>query len=127
VTEHQRVARFVAALKAADVIQLGRLLAASHHSLSEDYDVSTPELDTLCDLLTTTPGIYGARLMGGGFGGAALALLSEQALAADLPDVLGTYTARTQLPTECLDAAAGDGARVFLPDEEPELVQHWLP
>jgi galactokinase len=127
ITEQQRVSRFVAALKAGDVIQLGRLLAASHHSLSEDYDVSTPELDMLCDLLTTTAGIYGARLMGGGFGGAVLALLSEQAVSEDLPDVLNTYTARTQLETECLEADAGDGARVFLPDQPPQLVRDWLP
>jgi len=126
-TEQQRVERFVAALKNQDVIQLGRLLAASHHSLSEDYDVSTPELDLLCDLLTATPGIYGARLMGGGFGGAVLALVSDQALNEDLPEVLGTYTGRTKLPTECLQAEAGDGARVFQPNEEPKLVRDWLP
>jgi len=127
ITEQQRVARFAAALKAGDVIQLGGLLAASHHSLSEDYDVSTPELDLLCDLLTATPGIYGARLMGGGFGGAALALLNEQALDKDLPEVLRTYTTRTHLPTECLLAEAGDGARVFKSGKVPELIRDWLP
>ena len=65
ITEHARVEQFVERLKQGDLIQLGRLLSASHHSLSDDYDVSTPELDTLCDLLTATPGIYGARLVGG--------------------------------------------------------------
>ena len=126
-TEHQRVERFVRQLKSGDAIQLGRLLSASHNSLSEDYDVSTPELDALCDTLTARPGIFGARLMGGGFGGSVLALANRHVLDGDLQSALASYTAETGLTTEWHAVSPGDGALVTHADGEIELVREWLP
>jgi galactokinase len=74
VTENQRVREFVAAMQASDVARCGALVDASHSSLREDFEVSTPELDVLADALRTQPGIHGARLVGAGFGGSVLAL-----------------------------------------------------
>ena len=53
------------------------ILNASHASLRDDFEVSTPGIDVLARDLQNTPGVYGARLMGGGFGGCLLVLHRE--------------------------------------------------
>ena len=82
VTENERVRAFVAALRALDLARCGALVDASHASLREDFDVSTPELDVLADALRSQRGVYGARLVGAGFGGSVLAL-ADAGTAAD--------------------------------------------
>ncbi|HYE57353.1 MAG TPA: galactokinase [Rhodothermales bacterium] len=74
ISENRRVLAAVTALETWDVHRLGALLDASHTSLRDDYEVSTPEVDRLVDLVRTVPGVYGARMTGGGFGGAVVAL-----------------------------------------------------
>lgn len=74
VTENERVARFAEALGTGDLVAAGELMAASHVSLRDDFEVSTPALDRLVAELDATPGIYGARLTGAGFGGCVVAL-----------------------------------------------------
>jgi len=74
VTENQRVLTFARALAHGDLAAAGRLMAASHASLRDDFEVSTPALDAVVGRLSSTPGVYGARLTGGGFGGCAVAL-----------------------------------------------------
>src|SRR6266550_1642216 len=74
VTENDRVRAFVAALRAGDLARCGALVDASHASLREDFEVSIPELDALADALRAQRGVYGARLVGAGFGGSVLAL-----------------------------------------------------
>jgi galactokinase len=73
VTENERVRTFAAALETGDLTAAGRLLSESHASLRDDYEVSTPELDQLVRAAEDA-GAYGARLVGGGFGGSVLAL-----------------------------------------------------
>jgi galactokinase len=58
--------------------KLGRLLNAAHASLRDLYEVSTPEVEQLREVLLADPQVYGARLMGGGFGGNVLALTSAE-------------------------------------------------
>ncbi len=55
-------------------------MAASHASLRDDYEVSTPTLDALVERLSATPGVHGARLTGAGFGGCVVALTEPGAL-----------------------------------------------
>ena len=74
VTENRRVLDFAAALEAGDLVAAGRLMAASHDSLATDFDVSTDALDALVAELAASPGVYGARLTGAGFGGCVVAL-----------------------------------------------------
>jgi galactokinase len=74
VTENERVRGFADALEAENLEAAGALLAASHASLRDDYEVSIAELDLLVELAEAA-GAYGARLLGGGFGGAILALV----------------------------------------------------
>ena len=82
VTENARVKEAVAALGARDDARLGDLLSASHRSLRDDYEVSTPELDRLVQLASAA-GSLGARMVGGGFGGSIIAL-AQRGAAKDL-------------------------------------------
>jgi galactokinase len=74
VTECDRVRWCAAALGSGDLVDAGRLMSASHASLSEDFDASTPTLDALVHHLQAIPGVYGARMTGAGFGGCAVVL-----------------------------------------------------
>src|SRR5579875_330262 len=73
VTENARVLAAAGALERHDFTEFGRLMSESHASLRDDYEVSTPELDTFVDL-AIRGGALGARLTGAGFGGCAIAL-----------------------------------------------------
>jgi galactokinase len=73
-TENRRVEALVAAFEAGDAPLAGELMVASHASLRDDLEVSTPELDDLVSHLQRRPGVHGARLTGGGFGGCVVAL-----------------------------------------------------
>ncbi len=80
VTECDRVRWFASALESGDLAEAGRLMTSSHHSLSRDFEVSTPELDALVDRLVSIPGVHGARLSGAGFGGCVVALADPGAI-----------------------------------------------
>jgi galactokinase len=87
-TENRRVLQ---AVDCTDPQAFGALMNASHASLRDDYEVSTPELDLLVDLLQREPGVYGARLTGAGFGGACVALCQRDAVAQVARTVLARY------------------------------------
>jgi galactokinase len=73
VTENARVATTVSALEAGDLAAVGPLLTASHASMRDDFEISTPALNLAVDAALDA-GALGARMTGGGFGGAAIAL-----------------------------------------------------
>ncbi len=81
ITENARVLAFAEAWQEGAMGTAGELMEASHASLRDDFEVSTPALDALVDLLRSTPGVLGARLTGAGFGGCAVALAEPGALA----------------------------------------------
>jgi galactokinase len=74
VLENERVHQAVAALDRDDPVALGRLLDASHASLRDDFEVSTVTIERLVAALRGRPGVHGARITGGGFGGAVVAV-----------------------------------------------------
>lgn len=74
VTENARVHATVAALRAGDLREAGRLFLASHASMRDDFEVSIRAIDALVESATRAPGVFGARLTGGGFGGSIVAL-----------------------------------------------------
>ena len=74
VSEMQRVLDCVEALSKSDFIKVGQLINQSHASLRDDYTVSCPELDTAVDA-SLAAGALGSRMVGGGFGGSAIALI----------------------------------------------------
>ena len=77
VTEIARVLAAVSALEARNFKELGELLTQSHQSLRDDYAVSCPELDLVVDT-ALSHGALGARMVGGGFGGSAIALIRDE-------------------------------------------------
>ncbi len=81
VTENARVAEAADALRAGDGERLGAMLYASHASLRDNYQVSSPELDAVVSIAESVPGVLGARMMGAGFGGSALILVARDAYA----------------------------------------------
>ena len=84
-------ARVLQAAECRDPAEFGRLMNASHASLRDDYQVSTPELDLLVRWLQAEEGVFGARLTGAGFGGACVALCRAGALRQVADSVLAKY------------------------------------
>ena len=76
ISENTRVLRAREALVAGDLSALGRLFNASHDSLRDDYDVSVEPVDRLVELARRQPNVFGARMTGGGFGGAIVAAVT---------------------------------------------------
>ncbi len=76
-SEIARVHSFVSALRDGDFTRMGLLLNESHRSLREDFEVSTPAVDALVETACESPGCYGARIMGAGFGGSVIALVDR--------------------------------------------------
>jgi galactokinase len=110
VSENQRVLDFAAALGARDMTRLGPLLADSHASLRDDYQVSCLELDLLVELAGRTPGLVGARMTGGGFGGCTINLVREAEAAGFSARVAEAYRERTGIEPQTLVCAAAQGA-----------------
>lgn len=108
VEEHARVNQTVAALERGDLVAAGRLLTASHRSSQHLFENSTPSLDKLVDALEKHPAVLGARLTGGGFGGAVMALTRDNFTLADAQAI----AALLPHPAEVLHLRSGDGARV---------------
>lgn len=82
ISENERVLLAVQAMKRDDGEALGKLLDASHASLRDDFEVSSPALNTIVEIARKLPGCLGARMTGAGFGGCAIALVrAENALA----------------------------------------------
>ncbi|MFN7209613.1 MAG: galactokinase [Aggregatilineales bacterium] len=108
--ENARTLAAAEALRQADLRALGALLNASHASLSQLYEVSIPELDLLAELAQQQRGVYGARMMGGGFGGAVIALVDDSAVSEVIEAVGAAYSARTGRACTPHTAKAGDGS-----------------
>ena len=109
VSENARVEEFASALRSRDVGRLGSLLLASHASLRDDFEVSTPELDALVGAFMDA-GALGARLTGAGFGGCAVALADREEAEAVVRRTPGGYRARTGRDVEPFAVHAVDGA-----------------
>jgi len=100
VSENERVRRAAVALRLDDRVTLGRLLSESHASLRDDFEVSTPELDRLVDLLVDA-GAFGARLTGAGFGGCVVAVVAPE----DRPGIAAGVCARYERATGLIPSA----------------------
>ena len=80
VGENQRVRDFAAALHAGDLVAAGRLMTAGHASMRDDFEISTPAMDEAVEQAAATPGVYGSRMTGGGFGGCIVSMCERGAL-----------------------------------------------
>jgi galactokinase len=110
VTENARVLQAGEALERHDLEQFGMLMAASHVSLRDDYEVSSDELDLMVELAQQIEGVYGARMTGGGFGGSTVNLVREETADEFRARVSVEYERSTGLKPEIYVTNAGNGA-----------------
>lgn len=99
VQENERLLEAVEHLDAGNLEAFGQLMYGSHKGLSRMYEVSCPELDTLVDIARTIPGVLGARMMGGGFGGCTINLVRAEALDQFETQIKAQLLARTGVET----------------------------
>ena len=79
ISENLRVREFAQALASHELQHAGKLMNEGHRSLALDFDTSTPAMDKAVEEIQKIPGVYGARMTGGGFGGCVVALCSHDA------------------------------------------------
>ncbi|MDE7325521.1 MAG: galactokinase [Lachnospiraceae bacterium] len=91
VYENRRTIKAVAALKANDIEEFGKLMIASHESLRDDYEVTGKELDTLVSAALSQEGVIGSRMTGAGFGGCTVSIVKTGAVDAFIKNVGGIY------------------------------------
>lgn len=113
IEEIGRVTATVQALKKQDLRTVGQLITASHRSSQTLFENSTPELDFLVDELLETPHVYGARLTGGGFGGAVMALTSPEFGPTQARRVAARYAKQFGAKPAVLHTKTGDGAMLL--------------
>jgi galactokinase len=106
VGENWRTLFAAAALEAGRLDECGRMMNASHASLRDDYEVSCPELDALVEAARALPGVYGARMMGGGFGGCTINLVAEDC-AEEFFDAMGAAFGDESPAMFCCTPVAG--------------------
>ncbi len=112
VTENRRVLAAADALRSNDLQALGSIMTESHVSLRDDFESSTPSLDTMVEIANTTTGCFGARVTGAGFGGAAVAAVDRSRVEPFVSEVLGRYREATRLEPRAHVCIPSDGARV---------------
>src|SRR5207253_4173487 len=95
---------------AGDLPAVGALFAASHASMRDDYEITTPEIDALAALGQADPTIYGARMTGGGFGGAVVMLARAGEGRAAAERIVAAYDARIGRQATILSPLAPDAA-----------------
>ncbi len=109
VQENARVVDAVRALEANDLSTFGQLMYGSHAGLSEKYEVSCPELDSLVDIARRQSGVFGARMMGGGFGGCTINLIEAAAVETFATNIRHEYKERTGKDTLIYVCSLQDG------------------
>ncbi len=110
VTEDQRVLDSVEALRRGDLAAFGALMDASHASMRDDFEITTPDIDALVEIQQKMPGCLGARMTGGGFGGCTVALAPDEAVPALVQAIRTLYPARTGRTPQVYVCRATDGA-----------------
>ncbi len=113
VEEIARVDQAVGVLEKGDLVTVGTLLTASHRSSQHLFGNSTDELDFLVDALAGMPNTFGARLTGGGFGGAVMALTNAEFGEVDARIVADQYEKKYGARPDVLHMRTGEGAQVL--------------
>ena len=114
ITENARVIDAKEALRHVDLARFGQLMYQSHNSLNHDYEVSCRELNLMVSLARNLPGVYGARMTGGGFGGCTINLVERDAVTEFQTSVAREYEKLTDLSPQIFASSAAGGA-VALP------------
>jgi galactokinase len=112
--ENQRVIHAARALEAEDLEHFGKLMRQSHKSLRDDYEVSCRELDLMVEIAGRQPGVYGARMTGGGFGGCTVNLVRADAAETVVAEIRAEYTRQTEIKPEIYITGAAAGVEQML-------------
>ena len=118
VSECHRCLECRTALQARDFAAVGRLLLQSHASLRENFEVSTEELDLLVKIAMEQPGVFGARLTGGGFGGCVVCLVAREEAENVMKTLEREFRIRTGEKCDAFVTKPSQGARVVREEEE---------
>jgi len=110
IRENERVSQAVAAMRRGDMERLGGLLDASHASLRDDFEVSSPALDSMVEIARQAAGCFGVRMTGAGFGGCAVALVRAEKVQEFSLHVAQEYTRQTGLTPSVYICQAAAGA-----------------
>jgi len=110
VSENDRVIQAATALTSGDLAIFGKLMAESHKSLRDDYEVSCKELDLMVDLANKAEGVVGARMTGGGFGGCTINLVESNSVDQFKKSVTSGYAEATGREPEIYVCSAAQGA-----------------
>jgi galactokinase len=113
VTENLRVHEMCQVIKENNIESAGKLLLASHESSRNLFENTTEELDFLVEQLSSTQNVYGARLTGGGFGGAAIAMTNEAFTAGDAEVIAAVYAERFGEKLDVFPVTVGDGVELL--------------
>lgn len=111
IDENQRLLDGCDALKAGDYETFGQKMFGSHEGLSKAYEVSCPELDLIVETARRIPGVVGARMMGGGFGGCVISLVRKEAYEPLLTEVQERFRSKFGETPRTINVTIGDGAR----------------
>ena len=113
--ENQRVTAFAAAARDGIAPKMGELFVASHRSLQHDYEVSCEELDFLVDTAIALPGVVGARMTGGGFGGCTVNIVRPEFAGEFQAKIREIYALRFGVTPQIYECTPSDGAdAIFL-------------
>ncbi len=118
ITENERVLESIEALRVDNVQRFGELMNASHESLRHDYEVSCRELDLLVGFAHEVPGCLGARMTGGGFGGAMVVLTEKGAAEKLAQEVTARYQETTGLKARAFFSSPAAAASVLRSDAQ---------
>lgn len=118
ISENARVLDAAAALRAGDLARFGKRMAESHESLRDLYEVSCRELDLMVEIANGQAGCIGARMTGGGFGGATINLVRAEQAADFVSAVREGYESATGIRAETFLCSAVDGAHEVDGDQE---------
>lgn len=110
--ENERVLKTVELIAQGDVAGVGQLMSASHESSRLNFENSTPALDLLVSIAQVTSGVYGARLTGGGFGGAIVTLVDRDSAVAAGEHIADEYQRQSGHYARVLACDLADGALV---------------
>ena len=118
ITERERVFAFMEALKDKDFARAGDLLNQTHMSLKNDYEVTCRELDIMQEAAVSIPGCYGARMVGGGFGGCVVAIVNQDSKEDFLKEIKNKYDNHPEIKplkikSEAWEAVSGEGLRIY--------------
>jgi galactokinase len=112
VTENLRVIKAIEYLKNGDNVSLGKLLFESHVSLRDDYKVSTEKLDYIFDTANNLDGVYGLRLMGAGFGGSLISLVSRNKVKQIIEELSNLYFQKYKIIPGFIKCKTSDGTKI---------------